>query len=358
MGALVLAAAALATVAGADRARAPFDPAAIAERGLLASLDGDRAAAADALRTLRGRLTRTPTDAVTRTVYASLLAETAADEGDRRAAAAEGRRAVVSAPHEEAVRRAVVKVMARTGDRDQAVATVRALFAEAPGDAALVLAEIEPFLTPEEIASAVPEIPQAWRARAERLRATGHPEEADDMLLRLLECWPGDLAARRSAAEVAVRRGNEAEVARLVPAGLPIPEDRDHALLLVLRARGRAFTGDPEGARRDAGVAARLAPQSPTVAASAGDALERVDPVTARSYWMRALFLLERTDAARRSRIGILLRLARLDEREGREADALRRWREVLELEPAHVEARRRVVAIGGDASLPRTPPR
>ena len=358
IGALILAAAGLATVSGADRARAPFDPAAIAERGLLAWLDDDAAGADAAKGRLSARLARTPTDAITRTVYASLLAETATGEALRREAARQGRRAVVSAPHEEAVHRAAVKIMARTGDREEAIAALRALFATAPADAALVLSEIEPFLTPEEIDAAVPEIPAAWRARASRLRADGRAAEADKIIDDLLARWPDDLAARWTAAEVAARRGDEASVARLVPPDLAFPEDRKHAPLLALRARGRAWAGDLDGARRDAERATGLAPRSAVVAATAGDALERVDPAAARAYWTRALFLVEPTDTARRSRIGILSRLARLDEKEGREADALRRWRAVLEIDPGHVEAARRVVAIGGGASLPGTRPR
>ena len=358
LGAAVLAAAAVATAAGAGRARAPFDPAAIAEHGLLAWIDGDEAGAAGARRELYARLARTPTDATTRTVYASFLAETAVGDAERLAAAVEGRRAVIAAPHEEDVRRAVVKVMARTGDRAGAVAGVRDLFAEAPADAAFVLSEIEPFLTVEEAAAAVPETPEAWRARSSRLRQDGRTAEADRLLSGLLARWPGDLAARATAGELAARRGDEAAVTRLVPADLAIPEDRKHAPLFALRARSHAAAGSIEAARRDAARARSLAPDSAPVAAAAGDALERIDPVAARSSWLRALFLLGRTEAARRSRIGILSRLARLDEREGRDADALRRWREVLDLEPGNVEATRRVLAIGGGASLPGTPPR
>ena len=358
IGAAVLAAAVVATAAGAGRARTPFEPASIAEAGLRAWIDGDEGGAARARRELYARLARTPTDATTRTVYASFLAETAVGEAGRRAAAVEGRRAVIAAPHEEDVRRAVVKVMARTGDRAGAVEGVRDLFAEAPADAALVLSEIEPFLTTEEAAAAVPETPHAWRARSSRLRQDGRGPEADRLLSDLLVRWPGDLAALTTAAELAARRGDEAEVTRLVREDLAIPEDRKHAPLLALRARSHAAAGNVDAARRDAARAKVLAPESVTVAAAAGDALERVDPAAARASWLRALFLAGRTEAARRSRIGLLTRLARLDEREGRDVDALRRWREILDLEPGNVEATRRALAIGGGASLPGTPPR
>jgi tetratricopeptide (TPR) repeat protein len=357
-GALVLAAGLGGTLAGADRARAPLDAAALAERGVLAWLSGDDAAAEARRADLRRRLDRTPTDATTRSVYASLLAETATTPEERARAAQESRRSVRAAPHDEGVRRAAIKVMARTGDPAGAASEVRALFAEAPDHAALVLSEIEPFLTPDALAAAVPDLPAAWLARSLRLRMDERTAEADRLLGSLVTRWPGDLRARQLAGQVAASRGDDEAVSRLVPADLPLPEDRGHAALLALRSRSRARGGDVEGARRDAERATALAPDDPWIATAAGDALENVDADAARSYWTQALYRHPRDEGTRQARIATLARLARLAEREGRAPEALRRWREVLEIDERNAEAARRVTAIAGGAWPPGTPPR
>ena len=357
-GALVLAAALVATLSGADGARAPFEPAGFAESGMLAWLSGDAASAAAARSALRARLDRIPTDATTRSVYASFLAETATTAAERAAAAEESRRSVRAAPHEEGVRRASIKVMARTGDPRGAASGVRALFAEAPEHAALVLSEIEPFLPDDALKAAVPELPAAWLARSARLRQDGRIAEADRVLEALVARWPGDLRARLLAGQVAASRDETAALARLVPKDLPVPEDRGHAPLLALRARTRALGGDTAGAHRDAELATRLAPADPWVALAAGDALQTVDPEAARAVWTRALYALGRGEAFRAGRVAMLVRLARLAEREGRAVEALRRWREVLAIDDAHAEAAGRVRAIAGGAWPPDTPRR
>ena len=357
-GALVLAAGLAATVAGAGRARAPLDAAAIAEQGVLAWLSGDEAAAEAAGADLRRRLDRTPTDAKTRSVYASFLAETATTPDERTRAAEESRRSVRAAPHDEGVRRAAIKVMARTGDAGGAAAEVRALFVEAPDHAALVLSEIEPFLPEEMLARAVPDLPTAWLARSLRLRMDERTAEADRILGTLVERWPGDLRPRQLAAQVAASRGDDEGVARLVPPDLALPEDRGHAALLALRARSRAHAGDVEGARRDAGRATALSPDDPWVAMAAGDALEKVDADAARAYWTQALYRHRREEGTRGARIATLARLARLAERQGRAPEALRRWREILEIDGGNAEASVRVTAIAGGAWPPGTPPR
>ena len=325
---------------------------------MIAWLSGDEAQASARRADLRRRLDRTPTDATTRSVYASLLAETATTPDERARAAEESRRSVRAAPHDEGVRRAAIKVMARTGDPARAASDVRALFAEAPDHAALVLSEIEPFLAPDVLASALPDLPAAWLARSIRLRMDGRIAEADRLLGALVERWPGDLRARQLRAQVAAGRGDDEAVARLVPPDLSLPEDRGHAALLALRARSRVRDGDVEGARRDAERATALAPDDPWVATAAGDALVNVDAEAARAYWTQALFRHRRDEGTRAARVGTLTRLARLAEREGRAPEALRRWREVLEIDGGNAEAVRRVTAIAGGAWPPDTPRR
>lgn len=349
MGTVILGLAAAAVAAGALRAREPFDASGLAEAALAASLGGgDARALPDALDRLRGRLDRLPLDVTSRTIYASLLAETAETDDGRARAAIEGERAVATAPHEEGVRCAEVKILARTGRTGAAVEATRTLFLEAPDDAAAVLAGIEPFLSSAESARALPDDAAAWRARAVRLRQDGRESEADVVLAGLLRRWPRDLPTIELVGAIAEGRGRFDEVARLVPPTIRFEESQRTARLIALRAMSRGLHGDADGARRDAARAAALAGGDAGVFVVAGDALQQLEPGSARVYWERALHAAK--DAPPPSRVWILTRLARLDEAEGHASDALRRWREVESLSPGHAEASRRIAELTGAA--------
>ena len=69
------------------------------------------------------------------------------------------------------------------------------------------------------------------------------------------------------------------------------------------------------------------------------------EPSLARDWWTRALFAL----GEQPGRVWVIARLARLDEREGRASDAVRRWREVQALAPGEGEAAARLAALGAN---------
>jgi len=338
----VLAASILATVAGADRARVPFDARAIAETSLAAELGaGDPAAVPVALTRLTARLADFPTDAATRTILASLLLESDG-EAARAAAMIEIRTAVRDDPYGVGVRCAAARIEARSGRSAEALAEVRAIFAFDAVEASSALSDVEPFVPGGRVEDAIPDDATAWLAWSRRLRALGREREADERLDASLRRWPDDLSIRAAAAEIAAGRGRLADLARLVPPGLAIPEDAGHAALIAYRARSREDSGDPAGARRDALLAAALSDDAPWILALSGDAIVGTDAALARVHRSRARFALESGREAD-ARFWIDARLARLDEREGKASDALRRWREVLALRPDDAEAKARV---------------
>ena len=57
---------------------------------------------------------------------------------------------------------------------------------------------------------------------------------------------------------------------------------------------------------------------------------------------------IELDDAVWFERVDVLVRLANLEESDGRASVALRHWRTVLELDPNHAEARTRIRAMTG----------
>ena len=349
LGAAVLAAAALATGLGADAARRPFDPAPLAETALARTIAAnDERPAIEAQDLLRERLRRTPLDGGTRTIAASLSAETATTDALREAAARQAQAAARLTPSDAAVARGATRVLARCGRSDLALRQVAALFAYAPAEAAASLADIEPFVDADRLLDGLPPKPQAWLAWSERLRRAGRGDEADARLALLLARWPADLAALGVAASVAASRDRIDELARLVPPALALPATAEAASLHAYRARSKAAAGDAAGARADAALAIALSHGDAWVLALAGDAMAASEPSVARDYWTRALYRLLARPDSRAAAIWLRFRLARLDDREGRAGDALRAWRSILEERPGDAEATRRVAELTG----------
>jgi hypothetical protein len=353
LGVFVLAAAALATVFGADAARRPFDPAPLAESALsrtLATHDPQPARAAqDAL---RERLRRNPLDAASRTIAASLLAETAVTEEDRAAAALQAQAAVRLTPSDQGVAHGAAHVLARCGEDGAALAEIARMFAYAPGEAAATLAEIEPFVSGDRLEVGLPATPAAWLAWSTRLRQDGRVDEADARLAAILSRWPGDFDALRVAATIAFGSGRMDELRRLVPPSLTLPANAGAASLYALRAHSKAAAGDVAGSHADALRAMELSKDDPWVLTLAGDAVVANEPVLARDCWTRALYRLLAQPATKDGAIWLRFRIARLNDREGRAGDALREWRTILADRPDDGEAKRRVAELTG--GLPR----
>jgi len=349
LGVAVLAVAALASVFGADAARRPFDPAAGAEAGLARTLaTGDPGPARQAEAALRRRLTDTPLDAATRTVLASLMAETATDAGSREAAARQAVAATALIRSDEWIAAGTARVLARCGRGDLALEQTARVFAYAPDDAAKTLADVEPWVPAERLEEGIPATPKAWLAWSTRLRETGRDREADRRLSELLLRWPGDLDALAVAASAAASRDRIDELRRLVPPTLALPDEERAASLFAFRARSHAAAGNQTAAKDDAARAIALSRGNPWVYALAGDALVDVEPAMARDYWSRGLYRLPATPGARDAAVWFRFRLARLDDREGRGGDALREWRAILALRPDDAEAKHRIASLTG----------
>lgn len=344
------AAAAVATFAGADVARRPFDAAPLAEAALARALaSGDARDVATARETLDARLRSTPLDPATRVIAASLLVESEETAEARDEAARQALASVRLVPYDQWVARGAAIVLARCGRPAEALAQIRRTFSYAPDDAADALLAVEPMIDPARLEDAVPADPRDWLALSSALRRARREPEADARLDALLARWPGDLDALRVAAGVAAGRERPETIARLVPADLPLADVAANAPLFAFRARTRSVRGDAAGARADALHAVALSRSDPWVLVLAGDALVAADPATARDLWTRAAYALEPRGGD--ALTWVHLRLARLDEREGRAADALRRWRSILAARPDSDEARRRIAELTGESA-------
>jgi tetratricopeptide (TPR) repeat protein len=352
LGGAVLLFAALATWRGADSARRSFDAATLAESALARTLaTGDARPADEALSVLRARLTRTPLDSASRTILASLMAESATGDAVRAAAVEQVLAAARLAATDEVTARAAARVLARCGRSDLALRQIAGMFAYAPGDAAVALLDIEPLVPAGRIDDGLPATPAAWLAWSVRLREAGRENEADARLAELRLRWPGDLDALRIAASAAASRDRIDELTRLVPPSLVLPETPDTAHLLAYRARSKALAGDMAGAHADAQKAIALSEDAPWVLALAGDAFARNEPELALTYWTRSLYQLQAKPETRSGAIWLRYRLARLYEHQGRAGDAMRQWRAILEERPDDPEAQARIADLTGSGA-------
>ena len=348
-GAAVLLAAAIATLAGADAARLPFNPGKVAESALARTLSlDDPEPAREAQDRLRERLRRFPLDASSRVIAASLYAETSADASGRSEAVNQILAATRLVSSDEWVSRGAARALVRCGRSDLALREIARMFDYAADSAAKTLAQVEPFLAPEQLAIGLPETPVAWLAWSNTLRADGRHDESDARLAALLARWPDDFPAIRIAASVAAGRGRVDELERLVPPAFALAETADNASLLAFRALSKAASGDAAGARADALRAVTLSRGDSRVLTHAGDAVAESDPAAARDYWTRALYQLLEKPGTRGGAIWVRVRLARLNDREGRAGDALRQWRNILEERSDLGEAQRRVAELTG----------
>ena len=348
-GAVVVAAVAGAGL-GADRARQPIESRKVARESILKAIEvGSRdPEVRDALLRLRGTLGRRPLDAYTRAVYATFLLGVSRGPEDARVAAFHARRAARLAPVTVPVLRYAVQVLVRTGDPGEAVAILREMFRYDADAAASLLSEVESLLPPGDFIEALPDDTHAWVAWWSRLRELGRQDEADTVLALARRRWPDDLALLQRAAARAHRADRWDELRALLPGDGDLPAEPEASRLLCYRARVKAEDGDAPGARRDVEAALDLAGNEVTTLTLAAEVLEAIgDPEPARRHWTRALFLLSGSrDTARR--VGIMVRLARLEEREGSAASALRIWRSILEIDAGHAEARRRGDELAG----------
>jgi tetratricopeptide (TPR) repeat protein len=351
LGLLTLIAALAGTLVGADRARDAPRPIDTAREALFRVLDQGPSdpGVLELLGSLRLQIGQRPLDARTRALYAALLLEMAMGPQDWPAPAFHARRAANLAPVTVPVVRAAALVLARSKEPEAAVRLVHEMFGYDAGSAARLLTALEPFLEPGRIDSAIPANPDAWLAWAREIRDQGRADDADAWITRAHREWPDHLGIRQRVAARAVKRRDWSALVRVLPLEEELQESRDAALLLAFRARARAETGDAEGAHEDAEKAAILSGHSAAVLLHAGDALLAAGyPGGARRFWSRALFGISPRSGAGSTRIQLMVRMARFEDDYGKPAAALRAWKAVLEEDPEHALAQRRVADLGG----------
>jgi tetratricopeptide (TPR) repeat protein len=351
LGLLALLAGLVGTVLGADRAREPSRPVDTAREALFRVLDRGPSdpGVLELLAALRLQIGQRPLDARTRALYSALLLEMAMGPQDGPAPAFHARRAADLAPVTVPVVRAAALVLARSGEPDQASRLVREMFGYDAVSAARLLTALEPFIEPVGVEAAIPADPDAWLAWALQIRDQGRVDDADRWITRAHREWPDHLGVRQKVAARAVSQRDWSTLAMVLPLEEELPESPDSAMLFAFRARARAEAGDAEGARNDADKAAVLSGHASTVLLHAGDALLAAgDPVGARRFWSRALFGISPRSGAGAERVRLLVRMARFEDDHGKPAAALRAWKAVLDEEPDHAEAQRRVADLGG----------
>jgi tetratricopeptide (TPR) repeat protein len=350
-GGAVLVGAVLATLLGADRARSDWDPMPLAEAAIDHALVSGMEApeVRDAATALRRRIGWAPVDAWTRAVYASLLLDLADSPQETHAARFHAEHAVALAPVTVPVVHGAALVLARSGRSDRSVAWTREMFDYDPPAAARLLLSLEPLLESAAIRDALPPRPAAWLAWAIELRRAGRPEDAEACVREAFARWPGDPATMGAMAEQAVLRKDWIVLRTVFATDLPARRDAATCIALAYRARLRAEQGDLAGAKADADDAVRGSGSDVAVVLLAGDAMAAAGLLDeARAQWSRALYPIARGEQSRKTRAGILARLAWLADRDGKPADSLRAWRAVIEADPDDAVARKRVDAILG----------
>ncbi len=252
------------------------------------------------------------------------------------------------APVTVPVQRRAARILARCGDLEAAFRLTRRTFLFDPAAGAGILEKLLPICGWERAVEGVPDTPGGWVAWSRVLEKRDHRKEAVERMNEALRRWPQDPEVLLYNAARAWPAGDTEKMRSLFPEDLALPEDPDYALLFAFQGIGRAAAGDRAGMERSLETALDLLPRNPSVLQAAGDAwILMQEPTAAVRLWKRGLYFAGK-DAPPPVRIGLLLRLARMEEKEGRPARALDHWREILLLAPDHREARGRVDDLTG----------
>jgi tetratricopeptide (TPR) repeat protein len=348
LGLLVVGASLAATWLGADDARRTIEVRELAEEALQTALErGSRDRdVRDALVDLRRALGWRPLESKTRVVYASLVLGLATRLEDMRLAAFHADRAADLSPVTVPVVRAAAVVLASTGELDRALALIRRMFGYDATRAASTLAQIESLVLGVALDAGIPDAPEAWLAWSRQLRQDGRRDEAASWLERTHERWPDHVPTLARMAAGAFGRRDWTALEALLPPERRPGEEPAAAPLFIWRAHLALRRGDRDAALGGLETALRLQP-SRSIRTLAGDVFEQLGEVPrARREWNRALHDLDSAQVA--ARRPLLLRLARLEDRHGRPATALRHWEALLAIDPDHSEARRRVDDLSG----------
>lgn len=345
----LLALALLATLLGADPARERTDPRELGRE--IARLTLERGSSDEEVRTLllelRGGLARRPLDSRTRVVFADLMLGLGRSVADREAALFHARLAASHSPVTVPVVRSSALVLARGGRAEEALDLIRTMFDYDPGAASRLLLRAEPLIPAATLPDGLPDDPDAWSAWFLTLKRAGRTEDAERWMVETYERWPDHLPTLQNMADRAVRADDLEALARLFPSGLVLPPVPAAAPVLAYRARFKGALGDLAGAREDLREAVRLGDGAASVSILAGEGHAAIGDVEeARRLWSTVLYSIPAT--ATETRTAVHLHLARLEQRHGEAAVALRHWRSVLELQPDNAEANARVEELTG----------
>ncbi len=238
-------------------------------------------------------------------------------------------------------------VLARTGDRQEAAALVRQAFEFDPTAAADLLLKLESDLGETVTGQALAEDPRAWVAWGRALFDAGRPEESQAVLVEAAAQWRDDLELLVILSRRAASSADWDALDRWTNHVDPIPVEGHGVELLAYRALLHAERMEPARAEADLGSVLSVAGMAPHVLVIVGDVQDRLGSIeTARKSWNRALFRIPPERSF--ERIEVLVRLAKLEESDGRASVALRHWRAVIELDPTHAAARARIRALTG----------
>jgi tetratricopeptide (TPR) repeat protein len=339
-----------ATLSGAGSARQPIlvDELAnqIIERTLIHG--SDDATVRSMLVEIRREIGRRPLQSRTRVTYSAVLLSLSKQLADLTAVSFHASQAARLSPTTVPILQIAVRVLARTGDADQALTHIHEMFAFDAAAASGLLSEMEPQLSAVQLVSAIPDLPEAWWAWCQHLRRSpGRMEHGDQCMEQASDRWPQNLRMLIQVTGRAAEQQDWGRLAELLPQDRELPDEPLTAQLLTYRARLRTASGDQASAYQDLDRAITLAGSSSSFQILAGDAYAALDdPEEARKQWKLAMRSLPVN--AVHSRRDVLLRMARLEDRFGLAATALRIWESVLDLEPDHPEATRRVRELTG----------
>jgi len=298
------------------------------------------------LTSLRRDVGENPLDAMNRVMYAGTLLGLSRSTDDTRAASFHAGRAAGIAPVTVPVVQRAAQVLGRCGKNEEALELTSKMFLYDPRTAASLLAALEQHIGAGRLEEAVPDSADAWLAWSRKLRELGRTEVADSRLERANERWPEHIPVLKAMTSMALGRRDWERLSILFPEGGSIPHAPRSALLFTFRARLHAHHGNREAALRDVDTALDLSGGTVPVLIHAGDAMSGLDEFDlARTYWHRALYRCP-AGSGDVNHLALLFRLARLEDKHGKPATALRLWREVLSRDPGNREAVRRIDTI------------
>jgi tetratricopeptide (TPR) repeat protein len=242
------------------------------------------------------------------------------------------------------VRRAAF-VLVEAGRYTEALAIVREMFAFDAESASDVLSTIRPFVADDRLREGLPDSPEAWLAWSERSFRDGDTERSVSILEEAFARWPDRTDVLTALCRSRVRSGDVSGIVELLD-GRTVARGADTALLRVFVAQSLARQSAGSRSRAELEAAYEDAPNDLDVLRHGGDVWDDLDePDIARRWWNRGRYLVPASNP--KGRLQFVVRTAMMEDRRGRQLEALRAWRAVLDLDPENDFARARIRELG-----------